>query len=79
VSRKVILAVNLIEGWNWFKLTVLPWVLKWQLHLQTSFMAEIGKKIIRQSKIKPIEWKRYIDDVFSPWNRSKRARHRFIQ
>jgi len=44
VSWKVILAVNLIEGWNWFKLKVLPWVLKWQLHLQTSFMAEIETK-----------------------------------
>ena len=32
------------------------------------FMAEFETKLIRQRRIKPIEWKRYIDDVFSLWN-----------
>ena len=36
-------------------------------------MAEIETKLIRQSKIKPVEWKRYIDDLFSLWNRSQQA------
>ena len=35
------------------------------------FMAEFETKVICQSRIKPIEWKRYIDDVFSLWNKSK--------
>ena len=35
------------------------------------FMAEFETKLICQSRIKPIEWKRYIDDIFSLWNKSK--------
>ena len=35
------------------------------------FMAEFETKLFCQSRIKPIEWKRYIDDVFSLWNKSK--------
>ena len=34
------------------------------------FMARIEKQILRQSCIKPLFWKRYIDDVFSLWNTS---------
>jgi len=37
-------------------------------------MAEIETKLICQSKIKPVEWKRCIDDVFFPWNQSKQAK-----
>ena len=33
------------------------------------FMAEIETKIILQSDTKPREWKRYIDDVFSLWDK----------
>ena len=29
------------------------------------FMALIEEEIIRQSKAKPREWKRYIDEIFS--------------
>ena len=32
------------------------------------FMAEIETKLLHQSSIKPIVWKRYIDDVFSLWD-----------
>ena len=35
------------------------------------FMAEFETKLIGQSRIKPIERKRYTDDVFSLWNKSK--------
>ena len=34
------------------------------------FMARIEKQILSQSCIKPLFWKRYIDDVFSLWNTS---------
>ena len=32
------------------------------------FMAEIETNLMNQSRIKPIAWKRYIDDVFSLWD-----------
>ena len=35
------------------------------------FMAKIEKEILRQSSIKPIFWKRFIDDVISVWDKSK--------
>ena len=31
-----------------------------------------------ESKIKPLEWKRYIDDVFSLWETSREEIDRFI-
>ena len=62
-----------------YKRTVLPWVLKWQLLLQTSSWQNFETKLICQSRIKPIEWKRYIDDVFSLWNKSKHDINLFIE
>ena len=35
------------------------------------FMAKIEKEILRQSSIKPIFWKRFIDDVISVWDTSR--------
>ena len=35
------------------------------------FMSAVESKIIGKSKIKPIEWKRYIDDMFSLWNTNR--------
>ena len=43
------------------------------------FMAEFETKLICQSRIKPIEWKRYIDDVFSLCNKSKQDINLFIE
>ena len=43
------------------------------------FMAEFETKVIRQSRIMPIEWKRYIDDVFSLWNKSKQDINLFTE
>ena len=34
-------------------------------------MAEIEKEILRQSSIRPIFWKRFIDDVISVWDTSR--------
>ena len=36
------------------------------------FMADIETKMISQSKTKPIEWKRFIDDIFPLWLVTKR-------
>ena len=32
------------------------------------FMAEVETKILNKSALKPLVWKRYIDDIFSIWN-----------
>ena len=42
------------------------------------FMASVETKIISQSKTKPLEWKRYIDDIFSLWNADKEEIEDFI-
>ena len=31
------------------------------------FMSEVETEILKASDIKPLQWKRYIDDVFSLW------------
>ena len=31
-------------------------------------MADIETKVMSQSKTKPMEWKRFIDDIFSLWD-----------
>ena len=36
------------------------------------FMAKIEKEILRQRSIKPIFWKRFIDDVISAWDTSRK-------
>ena len=43
------------------------------------FMAEIETKTISQSKTKPREWKRYIDDIFSLWDSDKQEITLFIE
>ena len=35
------------------------------------FMAHIEEEIIRESKTKPREWKRCIDDIFSLWDSTR--------
>ena len=42
-------------------------------------MAEIETKLIQQGKIKPREWKRYIDDVFSLMDCDRKVLDRFIK
>ena len=43
------------------------WVLKWQL----LFMSAVEIEIIKTSITKPLEWKRYNNDVFSLWDTTK--------
>ena len=42
------------------------------------FMAKIEKEILRQSSIKPIFWKRFIDDVISVWDTSRNEIGEFL-
>ena len=42
------------------------------------FMSAIETEIINRSKIKPLEWKRYIDDVFSLWDTKREEIDQFI-
>ena len=43
------------------------------------FMAETETKMLSESKIKPKVWKRYIDDVFSLWDVSRKDIDLFIE
>ena len=42
------------------------------------FMSAVEIEIIKTSKSKPLEWKRYIDDVFSIWDTTKEEIDLFI-
>ena len=42
------------------------------------FMSVIETEIINKSKIKPLEWKRYIDDVFSLWDTKREEIDQFV-
>ena len=41
-------------------------------------MLSVETEIISLSKTKPLEWKRYIDDIFSLWNADKKEIEDFI-
>ena len=41
-------------------------------------MADIETKVTSQSKTKPIEWKRFIDDIFSLWDSDRKEINLFI-
>ena len=42
------------------------------------FMSAVEREIINKRKTKPLERKRYIDDVFSLWNTKREEIHHFI-
>jgi len=42
------------------------------------FMSAVETDIINKSKTKPLEWKRYIDDIFSLWDATKEEIDLFI-
>ena len=42
------------------------------------FISAVETEIIIKSKIKPLEWKRYIDDVFSLWDTTREEIDQFI-
>ena len=43
------------------------------------FMGKVESQILEQSAIKPLAWKRYIDDIFSIWNINKDVVTQFIE
>ena len=43
------------------------------------FMAVIETKLIQKGKIKPREWKRYIDDIFSLWDCDRKVLDRVFK
>ena len=43
------------------------------------FMAKVETDILSQSVIKPLVWKRFIDDIFSLWNVSRDEISKFIE
>ena len=43
------------------------------------FMADIETKMISQSKTKALEWKRFIDDIFSLWDSDEKEINLFIE
>ena len=43
------------------------------------FMSRVETEIMSQSTIKPLVWKRYIDDVFSLWNTNRGEITQFIE
>ena len=43
------------------------------------FMAKIKTKILNRSAIKPLVWKRFIDDVISIWNTTREEITQFIE
>ena len=52
---------------------------KMEVAFANIFMAEFETKLIRQSRIKLIDWTHYIDEIFSLWNKSKQDINLFIE
>ena len=44
-----------------------------------SFMAAVETEILNRSALKPLVWKRYIDDIFSIWHTDKAEVTQFIE
>jgi len=58
----------------------LPWAPKWQLLSPISiFMAKVETEILNQSALKPLVWKRFIDDIFSLWTATREENTQFIE
>ena len=43
------------------------------------FMAKVETEIISQSALKPLVWKRFIDDIFTLWNTTREGILQFIE
>jgi len=43
------------------------------------FMAKVETEILNQSALKPLVWKRFIDDIFSLWNTTREEITQLIQ
>ena len=57
-----------------------PWEQRWQSPLPIFSLADrVETEIMSQSTIKPLVWKRYIDDIFSLWNTNSGEITQFIE
>ena len=46
--------------------------------LTSIYISVVETEILNFSKTKPLEWKRYIDDIFSLWRTERREIDKFI-
>ena len=67
------------KGENYLQVHRTPMGTKMVVAFANLFMAEIETKMLNQSRIKPREWKRYIDNVFSLWDASRQDIDLFIE
>ena len=42
------------------------------------FMAKVETEILNQSALKPLVWKRFVDDIFSLWNTTREEITQFV-
>ena len=66
------------DGKDYFQIHGIAMGTKMAVAFVNIFMAKIERQILNQSVKKPTVWKRYIDDVFSLWDLSKRDIENFI-
>ena len=43
------------------------------------FMAKVETEVLNQDALKPLVWKRFIDDIFSLWNATREEITQFIE
>ena len=70
--------LEMIKGENYLQTDGTAMGTKVAVSFANIFMSVIETEIINKSKIKPLEWKRYIDDVFSLWDTKREEYDQFI-
>ena len=80
-ALKLILQENSFEfnGKNYLQIHGTAMGTKMAVAFANIFMAEVETQILNQSALKPLIWKRYIDDIFSIWNVNKDEVTQFIK
>ena len=67
------------NGENYFKTHEAAMGTKMAVSFANIFMAKIEATLIQQRETKQKEWRRYNDDIFSPWDSDKRDLDHFIE
>ena len=70
--------LKIIKGENYLQTHGTAMGTKVAIFFANIFMSVIETEIINKSKIKPLEWKRYVDDVFSLWDTKREEIDQFI-
>ena len=80
-ALKLILQENSFEfnGKNYLQIHGTAMGTKMAVAFANIFMSEVETQILNQSALKPLVWKRYIDDIFSIWNVNKNGVMQFIE